>query len=82
MYNLDDKARDGLTVSLPPLEFKQWSSPLIGKWKTEISGKDRELYEKHKAELACFERKQELKSQRRKGEITEDEYYDRINKLT
>ena len=81
MYNFDDKARDGLTVSLPPLGFKQWTSPLMDKWKTEIARKDFALQQKLKAELASFERKQELKSQRRKGEITDDEYYDRINQL-
>jgi len=31
--NRDDKPADDLTVSLPPLEWQEWDSPLLDKWR-------------------------------------------------
>ena len=72
--NIDDKCKDQLTVQLPDVEWKTFTTPLWDKWKKEITTIDKE-YQMHKQEQAA---KREMDSIMRKkfhsGEITEEEY--------
>jgi len=43
--NADDKALDGLTVGLPPLEFGPFECKLMEKWKREAADRKREWSE-------------------------------------
>ena len=47
--NVDDKTRDYPTVDLPPVEWKEFTTPLWAKWQDETSGKS------HKARQATNE---------------------------
>ena len=73
--NKDDKASDELTVSLPEVEWKLFTTPLWDKWKREIEEKDTAAANQRKAEIEALEKKQELRRKWHAGEITEDEYY-------
>ena len=73
--NVDDKATDDLTVTLPPVEWREFPLPLLGKWREECHAKDEA---ERKAKLAKVERqrkREELRRKRRSGEITEDEFW-------
>ena len=73
--NKDDKASDALTVTLPEVEWKLFSTPLWDKWKKEIEDIDSSYQEERRAEKEAVEKKREMRRKRRNGEITEDEYY-------
>ncbi len=75
--NKDDKASDSLSVSLPEVEWKLFSTPLWEKWRKEIEDNDVSYQARRKAYTEVFEQQQELRRQRRDGEITEDEYWER-----
>lgn len=72
--NKDDKAADSLTVSLPDVEWKPFSTHLWEKWKEEIKEKDLADQAQRKAKAEAFERKQEMRRKLRNGEISEEEY--------
>lgn len=72
--NKDDKARDALTISLPQVEWKTFSTHLWDKWKKEIEEKDLADQAQRKAKAEALERKQEMRRKLRAGEITEEEY--------
>lgn len=76
--NKDDKARDKLTVKLPEVKFKEYTPPLMGKWRAEIMRHDtehnrHEAMERERAEKFIRERKQKRK-QLAAGEITQEAY--------
>ncbi len=73
--NKDDKATDALTVSLPEVEWKLFTTPLWEKWRKEIEENDITYQNKRKNEIETFENKQKLRRQWRNGEITEEEYW-------
>lgn len=79
--NKDDKAKDELTVFLPEVEWKLFETPLWDKWKKEIHDKDNE--EERVRERNAIKAKEitKLKEKRRKGEITEEEYWDAVDAL-
>ena len=72
--NKDDKAGDSLTVSLPEVEWKAFSTHLWEKWKKEIEDKDLDEAAQRKAKAEAFERKSEMQRKLRNGEISEEEY--------
>lgn len=74
--NIDDKAGDELTITLPDVEWKLFETPLWGKWKLEIEEKNK----KKKAEQRVFTQKQKMYKKLRAGEISEDQYYDFLMK--
>lgn len=73
--NRDDKARDRLTVSMPPVEWKTYTTPLWEKWKDEIQQADRAADEKRKKACLRIEQTRAMRKKRARGEITEDEYF-------
>ena len=79
--NSANKTNDELTVELPLLEFKDYYCRLLGKWKAQIVENDKIERKKELNEIEFFEKKQDLKRERRSGAITEDEYFDKLEEL-
>ena len=79
--NKDDKASDSLTVSLPDVEWKLFTTPLWEKWRKEIEDNDISERNQRKAELEAFEKQRGLRKQLRNGEITEDEYWSLLEEV-
>lgn len=73
--NRDDKAHDELTVILPEVEWKVFSTPLWDKWKAKISTSDAEEEEKLMISTRRFEELQAMRKKFRDGEIGADDYY-------
>lgn len=74
--NRDDKARDALTITLPPVEWVEWTTRLWDKWKKEIADTDAMNREIRQKKLDAFKKDQEMRRKRRSGEISEQEYWD------
>lgn len=79
--NRDDKAHDSLTISLPEVQWKLFSTPLWEKWRKEIDQKDLEEDEKRKKKNALLLLQREMRKKKHEGEITEDEYYDFLERI-
>lgn len=73
--NRDDKAPDCLTVELPEVEWKTFTTALWERWRKEIAAKDAEIEQKAAMKTAAFEKDREMRRKRRAGEITEEEYW-------
>jgi len=80
--NKDDKAGDNLTVTLPEVEWKLFTTPLWEKWRKEIEEKDLAAQAKRKAQLDAIQRQTEMRQKLHAGEITEDEYWDFVEGLS
>ena len=74
--NKDDKAADELTVDIPEVEWKTFTTHLWEKWRKELAAKDAEQEALKAKQLILFEKDAEMRRKRRSGEITEDEYWD------
>lgn len=72
--NIDDKCKDNLTVSLPDVEWKTFTTHLWDKWKKEIAIKDNEYQMKKEEKMAKLEMDRIMMRKWWAGEITEDEY--------
>lgn len=79
--NKDDKAKDELTVTLPEVEWKLFETPLWDKWKEEIHNKDNEEEKVRKRKATKAKEIVKLKEKRRKGEITEEVYWNVVDAL-
>lgn len=79
--NKDDKAFDSLTVSLPEVEWKPFSTPLWEKWKKEIQEKDAAEESLRRAKAEAIEKMRELRRQRHEGNLSEDEFYLRLEEI-
>lgn len=72
--NVDDKAKDALSVRLPEVTWSEFSTPLWNKWQQEIRDRDTQ-YDMHKSERAAMvEARRLLYYKRRNGEISEEEF--------
>lgn len=79
--NVDDKAHDQLTVTLPELRWTKFTTPLWEKWVAEIHSKDSE-YEVNLRRYRCIpEEKIVVKSLLRTGQISEEDCYKRLDDL-
>jgi hypothetical protein len=72
--NCDDKAKDELTVSLPDVDWKEFTTPLWEKWKNEIAKMDNEYEMRKQEQRAYFEMKPLMRRKYKNGEITDKEY--------
>lgn len=77
--NIDDKCKDELTVHLPDVEWKIFTTHLWDKWKNEITIMDNEYQMKKQEKMAKFEMDRIMRDKWRTGEITEGEYYKYLN---
>lgn len=88
--NVDDKAKDNLTIFLPNVKWTEFSTPLWDKWKSEIHDRDIAYTMKRDEKVAMMEARKILRVRLRKGEISEEEFeraentwseqFERINK--
>lgn len=79
--NVDDKAKDALTVELPSLEWNLFYTPLWEKWR-ETLATDAEEIDRFKRRY--FEIPEEMcvvRSSYRRGEIEEEEMFGRLSLL-
>lgn len=79
--NVDDKARDDLSVSLPDVEWKNFSTRLWDGWREEIRKQDGEIDRLRKRYVEIPQEIAVLRSLRRTGEVTEFEFEDRLAAL-
>ena len=79
--NGDRRARDDLTFELPPLDFQPYECKLMEKWKSQITERDRAHGKRTAEQRVKDEAKGMLKIQRRNSEITEDEYWERRERI-
>ncbi len=73
--NIDDKCKDELTIRLPDIEWKTFTTPLWDKWKRKIAVVDKEYLMKKQEKAAKLEMDRIMRRKWHSGEITEDEYY-------
>lgn len=77
--NIDDKAKDSLTVELPPLEWQDFSTPLWDKWMEELAGRETEIKRlKDRYFHGIPEEQSDTRTLYRTGEIEEEEMYGRL----
>lgn len=72
--NIDDKCKDSLTVRLPDVEWKTFTTPLWDKLKIEIATLDKEYQMQKQEKAAKQEMDRIMRSKWHSGEITEEEY--------
>lgn len=73
--NRDDKAADAMTITLPAVEWKLFSTDLWKKWRNEIAAADAAEQDRQDRKFAVLKKDIEMRQKRRNGEITEDEYW-------
>lgn len=78
--NVDDKCKDDLSVRLPEVEWKVFTTHLWDKWEKEIHVRDDAYHMKQNEEKARFEIDRLMRKKWHNGEITEDAYYDYLEK--
>ena len=72
--NIDDKCQDDLTVTLPDVEWKTFTTPLWDKWEKEIEKTDK-AYQMQKQEKAVLQEMDRVMRRKfHQGEISEAEY--------
>lgn len=72
--NVDDKAKDALSVRLPDVQWNKFETHLWDKWKKEIHDRDIQ-YDMHRNERAAMvEARRLLYYKRRDGKISEEEF--------
>ena len=82
VLNMSSKAKDCLTVSLPDLVFKQHIPRLFEKWKATILKNDIEYQENRKRKIQQDLDRHEMRRKWHRKEISEDEYYDWLEKVS
>ena len=79
--NVDDKSGEELTLTLPELEWTEFITPLMPKWREQLAERDK----KHKAakdeKVILRERKSQLRKDFKAGKLSEDEYYEALDRL-
>jgi hypothetical protein len=73
--NIDDKCKDDLTVELPPVEWKTFTTGLWDKWKDEIEKSEQRYKMRKQEKKAQLDLLRSMRNDWRMGKITEDEYY-------
>lgn len=79
--NVDDKTRDYPTVTLPDVEWKDWSAPIFEKWKAEVAKRVAGAEKMRIRYRQIVEEIRVVGGLFRAGEISEDEKYDRLETL-
>lgn len=80
--NVDDKTKDYPTVDLPDVSWTEFKTPLWDKWTDELERKaDRRDKARRRYYREIPQEKCVIRALWRSGEISEDEYYERKEKL-
>lgn len=72
--NVDDKASDELSVILPELEWKEFTTHLWDKWRAEIEKQDRQRDKLRKRYYQIPQDIAVIRSLRRTGQLSESEF--------
>lgn len=75
-FNVDDRACDDLTITLPEVEFVSYDCPLFDSWKEEINQNNDEFQKLLEEWKEIPQKRSILHKQRRNNEITEEEYWE------
>lgn len=76
--NRDDLAHDNLTVTLPDVTWTEFTTPLWDKWCEQIAAIKREEVTARQKEISYQEKKHLLREKLHNGEISEDEFWERL----
>lgn len=79
--NVDDKAHDDLTLSLPELTWAEFQTPLMTKWKEQLAEKDAKQKEHMDRKENLRKKRSQLRKDFKAGRMSEDEYYEALEKL-
>ena len=79
--NVDDKASDSLSVTLPDLEWKEFTTHLWEGWRQEIQRHDSEIDRLQKRFCEIPQEMAVLRGLRRTGEVTEFEFEEKLGAL-
>ena len=81
--NFLEKDIDDLSpsVRLPDLDFQEAHIPLMDKWRVKIAEVEQGEQAAKEEKIRRFTESQALRRQRRAGEISEDEYYTRLEAM-
>lgn len=79
--NVDDKANDELSVSLPDVAWFEFTTHLWEGWRQEIRRQDGEIDMARKRYVEIPQEIAVLRGLRRTGQVTEFEYEDKLEKL-
>lgn len=74
LLNVDDKTKDYPTVTLPELVWSEFRTKLWEKWKVELVEKQNDFDRKIRRRKEILEKMRVLRSMRRVGDLTENEY--------
>lgn len=78
--NVDDKCKDELSVRLPEIEWKVFITHLWDKWKIEVHARDDAYRMRQNEKAAKLEMDRFMRRKWHDGEITEDDYYNYLEK--
>ena len=79
--NVDDLAHDAITVTLPEVQFIEYNCPLLEQWKSEINQKTSEWESLHNEYCDIPLQLSLLRKRKRNGELSEEEYWQQMDKL-
>ena len=79
--NVDDKAHDELSIQLPELVWTEFETPLMDKWKQQLSERDMEQKKHKDAKEDLRKQRSQLRKDFKSGKLTEDEYYEALEAL-
>ena len=74
--NVDDKCKDELSIRLPDVEWKEFTTHLWDKWRQEVNVADEAHRMRKEEKKARFEMQRVMRQKWHNGEISEEEYYD------
>ena len=73
--NCDDKAEDNLHIQLPDVEWKEFTTHLWDKWKSELQQSDDEYRLRQQEKSALLELRRVMRRKFASGEISENDYF-------
>ena len=79
--NVDDKAKDDLSITLPDLEWREFSTHLWEGWRREIAKQDSDAERLRRRYTEIPQEMSVLRSLRRTGEVTEFEFEEKLEAL-
>ncbi len=79
--NVDDKAKDDLSITLPDLEWREFSTHLWDGWRREIAKQDSDAERLRRRYTEIPQEMSVLRSLRRTGEVTEFEFEEKLEAL-
>lgn len=79
--NVDDKSQEELTLTLPELEWTEFTTPLLPKWKEQLAERDKDVQRAKGEKEKLREKRNQLRKDFKAGKMSEDEYYETLERL-